>query len=181
MYFIRHGESKANLRQVFAGQRDNTALTDTGKQQAQDAAAEIQSAGIRFDRIIASPLLRTKQTAEIIAEGIGFPLERITYEPRLTEYDMGDLTGTPLHAITSRELTSAPHAEDATAFQKRVQSALDDLQQVAGNTLIVSHAGVGRMIEATKRGMDPTEFYSIDAYPNARLVEVAGTKTPSVR
>jgi len=170
LYFIRHGESEANVRHVFAGQRDNTPLTSTGKQQAEEAAKVISQSGITFDRFCVSPLLRTQQTAEIVATGIGFPIEHITYESRLLEYDMGDLTGTPLHAITSQELTSAPGAEDARLFQRRTQEALAEFGRLPGNTLIISHAGVGRMIEATKHGLDPTEFYSMDAYPNAHLV-----------
>jgi probable phosphoglycerate mutase len=176
LYFIRHGESEANVRHVFAGQRDDSPLTDVGKQQARDAAEVIGKSTITFNHICASPLLRTRQTAEIIAAGINFPLAKITYEARIAEYDMGALTSTPLHSISSQELTSAPGAEDTRLFRKRIQDALAELRMLPGNTLVVSHAGVGRMIEAARQGLDPTEFYSVEAYPNGQLVVLEDNK-----
>ncbi len=56
IYFVRHGESEANLKGVFAGQRDNSLLTEKGKQQARVTAQNIKNKGILIDRIISSPL-----------------------------------------------------------------------------------------------------------------------------
>jgi hypothetical protein len=38
IYFVRHGEGEANVKQVFAGQREDSLPTDTGLQQASDIA-----------------------------------------------------------------------------------------------------------------------------------------------
>ena len=40
IYFIRHGESEANVRKVFAGQKDDTPITEEGKQQAKAKCKE---------------------------------------------------------------------------------------------------------------------------------------------
>lgn len=38
IYFIRHGESEANERKVFAGQKDDSILTEKGREQAKATA-----------------------------------------------------------------------------------------------------------------------------------------------
>jgi len=171
IYFLRHGESIANVNNVFAGQKDDTPLTEHGRLQARDAAKEIQST-IKINRIIASPLVRTKETAEIIANVIEFPIKNIEFDKRIVEYDMGEITGSPIRKVTSKELTSAKGAEDPSRFQDRVLNLLKELDLHQGNILIVSHAGVGRIIEAYKRQIDPLEFYDIEPYPNAHITKL---------
>jgi len=170
IYFLRHGESKANVDGVFAGQLDDSPLSDVGIEQAKVAARQLQS--LQFDRIIASKLIRTRQTAEIVAEVIAFDPTKIEYDDRILEYDMGSLTGTPNRKVTSLELISAEGAEDVKRFQDRVVSFLQDYKDSPQNILLVSHAGVGRIIECSKNGLDPTTFYDLASYPNAHAVEL---------
>lgn len=170
IYFIRHGESVANAKGLFAGQRDDSPLTSKGQLQARQAAADFINKGIKVDRIVTSPLLRTKETAAIVAADIELELADIFIDPRLLEYDMGDFSGTPIRGISSAELTAHPEAEDPLEFQQRVMSALKELDAHALKTLVVSHAGVGRIIEATKQGIDLRHFYDIEGYPNAQVI-----------
>jgi broad specificity phosphatase PhoE len=71
IYFIRHGESEANLRHVFAGQKDNSALTDKGREQARLEGEKIKSLNLSISKIISSPLIRAHDTAKIVAGIIG--------------------------------------------------------------------------------------------------------------
>jgi broad specificity phosphatase PhoE len=166
MYFLRHGQSQANVNGVFAGRKEDSPLTELGKEQARTAAAVLKGAGIT--KIVASPLARTQETAAIIAAALG--ITGIVTDDRLAEYDMGALTGTPNKAVSSQELISAEGAENTEAFQNRVLSALRDYSQSEKTTLLVSHAGVGRIIEASKQGVHADSFYDIPSYPNARPV-----------
>ena len=170
IYFLRHGESNANIEGLFAGQREDSSLSERGVQQAEAASQELRSQ--KFDRIIASRLNRTRQTAEIAAKIIDFDPSKIEYDERVIEYDMGSLTGTPIRKVTSSELISAEGAENVAHFQKRVISFLREYKDSSQNILLVSHAGVGRIIECTKKGLDPRTFYDIAAYPNAHAVEL---------
>ncbi len=68
IYFVRHGESQNNVEGVFAGQRNDSQLTEKGKKQARAAGKEFQDKRVRIDRIISSPLKRALGTAEIIAD-----------------------------------------------------------------------------------------------------------------
>jgi broad specificity phosphatase PhoE len=88
IYFMRHGESQANADSVFAGPSYKAPLTELGKSQAQLEGARIKSQGITFDRIIASPIERAKETAELLADAAGCNPGCITYDERLVEYDM---------------------------------------------------------------------------------------------
>lgn len=119
IYFIRHGESEANVKGVFAGQREDSSLTKKGQKQAIETAHNIKEKGLHIDRVISSPLKRAVETACIISNEIGFDVSKIGIDARITEYDMGSLTGTPIHKISSRILISAKNAESIEKFRER--------------------------------------------------------------
>jgi broad specificity phosphatase PhoE len=169
IYFIRHGESEANLKRVFAGQRDNSALTPKGIEQAQAEGAKIIDMNLHINTIISSPLIRALDTAKIVAEIIGFEKE-ILIDPRITEYDMGDLSGTPNVEVTSKRMIAATNAESINHFIDRVKSFLEEYGKRKENVLMVAHAGVGRLIEAIRQEMDAELFYDLPPYPNAAVV-----------
>lgn len=171
IYFVRHGESKANVDGKFAGQKENSELTKKGREQARLAAKDLKDKGIEIHRIISSPLVRAHETAKIILSETGLMVD-IELDERVIEYDMGSLTGTPIRKVTSKELTSAENAENPVKFMERVHDLLNNLETLEQNVLIVSHAGVGRIINAKKRNIDPFSFYDLDPYPNAEIIEL---------
>lgn len=170
IYFLRHGESEANVKLVFAGQLDDSPLTELGILQARAAADDLQQ--VRIDRIISSPLVRSRQTAIEVAKKIGFDSAKIEIDPRISEYDMGVLTGTPNQTITSKELISVEGAEDVQAFRDRVADFLREHASDTQNILMVSHAGVGRIIESIRQHKSPEIFYDLPPYPNAKIVPI---------
>src|SRR5438477_10877116 len=94
LYFIRHGESVANLEQWHAGRID-TPLTEKGRQQAREAGKKARAQKISVDKIVSSPLSRAAETARLIAEEIGYPEDRIELNPMLVERDYGAFSGQP--------------------------------------------------------------------------------------
>lgn len=90
LYFVRHGQSQANVDRVFAGQAD-TPLTPLGRQQAKEAAKKAK--GLQIDHIVSSPLSRAHDTAKIIAETIGYPLDKIELNSLLVERNFGSFAG----------------------------------------------------------------------------------------
>ncbi len=86
-YFVRHGESEANAAGRFAGRSDSP-LTERGRRQAEVVADTL--ADTKFDRIVATPLHRSLDTAKVIAKRMGMPVE---IERDLIEIDVGDKTG----------------------------------------------------------------------------------------
>lgn len=172
IYFVRHGESEANVRKVFAGQKDNSLLTNEGRKQAKATAQEIIEEGIKIDKIYSSPLSRAYETAEIIAKELGFNTKDIITEKRIIEYDMGSLSETPWHTISSAILVNAENAEDPEMFRNRVCSCVEELSKLPENILLVSHAGVGRILETVKEGIEAKLFYDLPPYKNASITKI---------
>ncbi|MEG4075935.1 phosphoglycerate mutase family protein [Microcoleus sp. Pol14C2] len=68
VYFIRHGESTSNERNIFAGVLD-VDLTSFGRLQARRAGVDLKKKGTKFDAVYVSHMRRARQTCEIaIAE-----------------------------------------------------------------------------------------------------------------
>ena len=171
IYFIRHGESEANLKHVFAGQKEDSKLTELGREQARSEGQKIKDLGLTIDQILSSPLIRALDTARIVSKIIGYNKE-MAIDPRITEYDMGSLTGTPTYDISSKMLVRAENAENPKAFNDRVRSLLVEYSKKDANILLVSHAGVGRIIETIRKGIDPELFYDLPPYPNASVIKL---------
>ena len=167
IYFLRHGESQANADYCFA--TPESPLTEKGVEQARAAARDFQGS---FDRIIASPLLRTRQTVTYFwGEHPGLPT--VEYDARLAEYRVGSYTGKSRDGVTADMLVNADGAEDVDAFEARIFSLLDELEQrPERRVLLVSHAGVGHLVIAKQRGMDLREFYSLHEIPNATVMRL---------
>lgn len=89
-YFVRHGQTAANAAGLKQGTINSeiTYLSETGKQQVESLRKGFD---ISFaDRIIASPLQRTKDTAAILNQSANLP---VTYDKRLLEISYGDWDG----------------------------------------------------------------------------------------
>ncbi len=172
LYFIRHGQSEANLKGVFAGQRDDSLLTEKGREQALVTAQELLATGVVFDRVISSPLKRTLETADIVAKEIGFDVSKIEIDPRITEYDMGNWTGTPTKTITSLELCAGENAEDSELFKKRIMECIQELSALPENILLVSHGGVLKMLKRVQLGLDSKLYYDFQRIENASITKI---------
>ncbi|HEY44500.1 MAG TPA: histidine phosphatase family protein, partial [Anaerolineae bacterium] len=72
--FLRHGLSVANQEQILQGQHDSP-LSEEGRCQVEELVSCWISDDIHFDLIISSPLLRARQTTEIIAEKLETEIE----------------------------------------------------------------------------------------------------------
>jgi broad specificity phosphatase PhoE len=89
LYFVRHGESTANLLREFSNSGWNHPLTKKGVEQARTAARGL--AGVKVERVYSSPVMRAAQTAQILAESLQAPLE---LAEALREWSVGIYEGT---------------------------------------------------------------------------------------
>lgn len=85
VYFVRHGESEANMNKCFAGQTDS-ALSAAGRSQAEAIRPILKD--IPFDKVYSSDLSRAHDTQKLALPG---------YEAEMTvllrEIDVGSLAG----------------------------------------------------------------------------------------
>ena len=135
LILVRHGRTSANAAGLLQGRVDNE-LDETGVQQADEIAAALCGTDQRPARIISSPLLRARQTAQATAELTG---TEITIDERWAELDYGEWDGLPISEIRVSEWQrwradtdfAPPGGESLAQLNDRVGAACDELAAVA--------------------------------------------------
>ena len=87
-YFVRHGESEANVLREIANRGSQHPLTERGREQADILARSFSGSSVT--RVLSSPLLRAVETAEILGARFGVPVE---IAAPLCEFDCGIVEG----------------------------------------------------------------------------------------
>lgn len=184
IYLARHGQDQDNVNGILNGHRDQP-LTKLGESQAQELAEKIKAANIKFDKIYASPLKRTRKTAEIIAQTL--KLEDPEIFPLLIERDFGIMTG---KAVADIEKLCAPNIikeeiityflspEGAETFPEliiRARAVLDKIKanHQNGNILLVTSGDIGKMIYTDYYGLNWKEVLTMFHFGNSELLLLA--------
>ena len=153
VYFVRHGQTDWNAEARFQGTRD-IPLNDKGRGQARHNGATLKElvdpAKVNF---IASPLMRTRETMEIIRTEMGLDPQAYQTDDRLKELSFGDWEG---RTVTELEETQAdlwaarqtdkwffrpPQGESYQDLADRLRSWVNEID---GPLVVVSHGGVNR-------------------------------------
>ena len=166
---VRHGETDWNKARRIQGSTD-IQLNDTGREQARATGALLASR--RWNAIVASPLGRARETAQLIAAAAG--LGEPDLEPRLAERDYGEaegLTGTEVEAKFP-EGAEVPGRETREAVAERVLAALHDLaeEHPGEAVIVVAHGGVIRSVlesVAEGRHREPITNGSVHSFRHA--------------
>jgi len=150
LLYLRHGQTDWNARGLFQGRTD-IPLNETGRAQALERASELLEHQPPIEIIYASPMMRAKETAEIVQGVLGVP---IYFDERLIERDFDSLEGTPIVAGLGEEGLARHGAEPFTALHERVKSFLDDIaaRHPEQCVLAVAHGNVGRMVQYCHHG-----------------------------
>jgi 2,3-bisphosphoglycerate-dependent phosphoglycerate mutase len=150
---LRHGQSVADIENRHEGRADFP-LTELGREQARLAAAWI-AANKPPSVIVASPLKRAAETAEIAAAACALTVE---YDDGLMEMNNGVLAGLPLEEAErlypAPQIARLPHepvpgGESLLEFRFRAEevwSRLTTQYADAGRLLIVAHGGMISML-----------------------------------
>lgn len=145
-YFIRHGQTDANLQGLMCGASWDICLNTTGIQQAETAALLLRNYIDSVGAICASPMIRAQKTAEIIANQFQVPITPIE---ELREWDIGSWDRVPFEHVKDAFLgTGEPRGGETRAqFRSRVNVALEKCRKHAKPLLIVSHGAVWLAIQ----------------------------------
>ncbi len=186
LYFVRHGESAANLLREFSNSGCKHPLTEEGRTQAQTLACSLS--GQRFSLIYTSPILRALQTAQILAEHLDAPLET---SEALREWSVGiyegttDPAGWEVHRQVQEDWfvhhkweSKLPGGESLLEIQARFVPFIDGLVAQAGaadqNLLCVSHGGLYRaMLPVVLKNVDHA-FAAEHGFPYTACVVAEG-------
>lgn len=155
LYVTRHGQTNGNVERIMDGCKRDIPLNEKGISQAEMTRELLKNT--KFDLIICSPLIRTKQTMEIINVN-NFP---VIYEPRVLERDCGEFTGKSFDGLDRdlywnyNDTTKYKEAESIKDFFKRIYDYLDYIKEVYKDKtiLIVSHGGVSKAINCYFNGI----------------------------
>ncbi|MFA6486205.1 MAG: class I tRNA ligase family protein, partial [Candidatus Magasanikbacteria bacterium] len=171
--FVRHGESEKNIDDIFTSAVDKYPLTKAGEQQAQEVAGKITD---KIDLIISSPVLRTRQTAEIINKKLK---AEIIFDDLIGEYfygswedkkrvDLKKQADYQEYQKISASLEAkynfrfAGDGESRAQITERVRKFLEKVsREHAGKTiLVVSHGGINASMSKIIRGIDFDAFFA---------------------
>ncbi len=88
-YTMRHGEAESNIAGVWSSHPENPHhITELGREQITQQSEYLNSLGIT--KIVCSPFVRTRETAQVVARTIGLDPKNIITNERLSELKVGD-------------------------------------------------------------------------------------------
>jgi len=137
----RHGATALSLEKRFSGSGGVDApLAPLGIAQAEALAAEVAARG-GVDAIVSSPLLRTRQTAEILASRTGAPID---IEDGIAECAFGDWDALTFAEVSERwpeELAAWLASTDVAPPGGESFAACRDRVDAARRAILTRHAG----------------------------------------
>lgn len=159
---LRHGLSVGNQKGIIQGQMDYP-LSDEGSKQSHSLLRYWKDDDVCFDVIVASPLLRAKQTAEIISSGMNIPIE---FDEAWCERHQGKAEGRP-YSDVKLQYADQPHdtpydpmfetGESRWDLFIRAANAMQLLiRRPAGTYLVVSHGAILGAAIHTVLGVPPS-------------------------
>jgi broad specificity phosphatase PhoE len=162
LYLVRHGETDFNVAQRLQG-RYETSLNARGRQQASECGGVLRDlfareGGQPVDYAYASsPLLRARETMELVRATLGLDPAAYDVDDRLAEVSYGDWEGSTLAEIQVRDPGvlerrerdkwdfAPPGGESYREVAKRVGAWY---ATVTRDTMVAAHGGVARVLMA---------------------------------
>ncbi|WP_404288792.1 histidine phosphatase family protein [Glutamicibacter arilaitensis] len=178
---VRHGQTDWNLAGRMQGRTD-IALNATGREQAREAGRQLLDDG--WELVLASPLSRAQETAELIAAELD--IETGAPVADAIERSFGPFEGRVRAELTEEEVAAhAAESESREAVLHRMLRTLSDIVEVnpGRRILVVSHGAAmritrdalaGRRIE---RGIYNGELLKIELSRLAQLTQELGLAT----
>ena len=174
IYFIRHGETVLTPQRKFSGTGSlDPELMEDGLKQAELVAREATKLGAEI--LIASPLKRTRQTAEAIAKSTGL---EIIFDEAWFELSFGTWDGKAIEEVRENEpeqyqdwLNSTGYApgggESYDEASIRIEAGLERLvaEYPGKKIIVVTHNGVIKLAAKLAVGAPADAVFHMDATP----------------
>lgn len=184
LVFVRHGETDWNVEARLQGQQD-IPLNARGRAQARRNGEALTRAvpAIADFAFVASPLMRARETMEILRAAMGLDPTGYDVETELLEITFGAWEGFTLAELAAKGGDAVarraadkwgfvpPGGESYAMLASRIDRWLGGL---ARDTVAVSHGAVGRVVEGRLRNVDPREVPMLEAPQDRVLIYSAG-------
>ena len=163
---VRHGQTTWNRARIFRG-RANVRLSELGRREAQCAAEALRDVPLRA--VYCSPLLRAKETAEILAAPHRLP---VIPDPAFLDVDFGDWTEFFESEIERRfrkeyetwrqtpHLMRFPRGENLEEVRLRAAARFRELAAAHAeeHVAVVSHRVALKLLLCEMKGLDNSHF-----------------------
>lgn len=169
LLLLRHGQTELSVQRRYSG-RENPALTDLGRRQADAAASYLGQRG-GIDAVITSPLQRAYDTAAAAAKALGLD---VAVDDDLIETDFGDWEGLTFSEAAERNAehhrdwlsdtsVSPPGGESFDAVSRRVVRARNRIiaEHGGATVLVVSHVTPIKTMLRIALDAGPTILYRL--------------------
>jgi len=170
---MRHGQAISNVKAICSclPEKFHNPLTKLGKEMVKESAEKFKASGKSIDFIFCSPLLRTKETAEIVGKILKIKPKT---DKRLREVGFGIFNDKSLEAMwkhfksEEERIKKAPSkGETYVEILDRMMSFLKDTDKKyknnsstgsgQGNILIISHEGPLFLLQGKVMGLSLKE------------------------
>lgn len=182
LYIIRHGRTEWNDEHRLQGRTD-IPLNEEGRRMAQNAHDEYRD--VHFDVCYCSPLIRARETAEILLQGRDVP---IITDDRLIEMGFGDYEGLgysfqvpdcPVNVIFMEPQNYKESVGGSETFEELFARTGDFLKNVAQplleegkDILIVGHGAMNSSIVCQVRKLPIEKFWDA-GIENCKLMKLS--------
>ncbi len=187
LYLVRNAATACAVERKLLGRLDQP-LNDVGRQQL--AVLSERFARIEITDVIASPLLRTLDTAQAIAAPHGLGVAR---DVRLIDVELGSWEGRSIDEVErTKEYEQfrvqplariVPDVESLAEVRTRVLASIEQIladSELGAKIVVVTHSVPIRLAVAHFLGMDPADFYRLRISPASISVVRWEETRPSV-
>lgn len=169
LYIMRHGKTDWNAKHKLQGRTD-IPLNEDGRSMAKNAAKEC--ANVHFDVCYCSPLIRARETAEIVLKGRDVP---IIIDDRLKEMSFGifegiensfDIPDCPINVLFTNpeNYTAVEDGESLEELFSRTKEFIKEVVEPAlgqgKDVLIVGHGAMNSSIVCQVKDIPIEKFWS---------------------
>jgi isoleucyl-tRNA synthetase len=178
LFLMRHGQANNNVEKILMAhpKPGENPLTKEGKEQVKKIAGNLKDEKIEI--IFSSPIQRTRETAEIIAEEIG---AKVIPDERLREVELGSYEGKTWKEFLDlypQELnpgsTDKNGIEGLDEMRSRLNLFLNEINEKyqGKNIVVVSHGGTIKALQGMLRNMDARETLNIPMLRNGEIARL---------
>ncbi len=187
IYYVRHGQTDYNAARRIQGILD-IPINATGRLQARRNGAllnELIWDKARFD-FVASPLLRARQTMEIVRHEMGLSPDGYRTDDRLREIHFGAWGGLTMEDIAARDPENYARRQadpwneappEGQCYREFHDQVMAWLAEVTSDTILVAHGGTGRCLSRHFLKLPPDEMVHLDRPQDRVLMIDGGTLT----
>jgi probable phosphoglycerate mutase len=162
LYYVRHGETDFNIQGRLQGRRD-TVLNAHGRRQAAECGILMSDLFSRDHRqpqdfkYVSSPLMRARETMEILRATLGLEAHDYEIDPRLLEIAYGDWEGLTLPEIEAHSAGVLTRREDdkwdfappgGESYRELADRIGNWYSSLTADTVVAAHGGGVRALMA---------------------------------